>query len=106
MKEDGSPWRIIDYKNLNIAIPCQTNIIQSPFMCASAFPPKKKKTILDAKDGYQSVILTLGESREVTEFLCEFGRYHCVGLGQGLICSGDAYTHRFNKITLKFTNVV
>ena len=52
------------------------------------------------------MILALGESREVTEFLCEFGRYRCVGSGQGLICSGDAHTHRFNNITLKFTNVV
>ena len=38
--------------------------------------------------------------------MCEFGRYRCVGSGQGLICSGDAYTHRFDNITSKFTNVV
>ena len=48
MKKDGSPRRIIDYKNLNNAIPRQTNITKSPFMCASACPPKKLKTILDA----------------------------------------------------------
>ena len=62
MKKDGSPRRIIDYKNLNNAIPRQTNITQSRFMCASAYPPKKKKIILEAKDGYHSVILALGES--------------------------------------------
>ena len=28
------------------------------------------------------------------------------GSGQGLICSGDAYTHRFDNITSKFANVV
>ena len=38
--------------------------------------------------------------------MCEFGLYRCVGSGQGLICSGDAYTHRFDKITQNFTNVV
>ena len=81
MKKDGSPRRIIDYKRLNDAIPCQTNITQSPFMCASACPPGKKKTLLDAKDGYHSVILALGESLELTEFLCEFDRYRCVGSG-------------------------
>ena len=43
MKKDGSPRRIIDYKNLNNAVPHQTNITQSPFMCASACPPRKKK---------------------------------------------------------------
>ena len=62
-------------------------------MCVSACPTEKKKILLDAKDGYQSVILALGESQEVTEFLCEFGRYRCGGSGQGLICSGEAYTH-------------
>ena len=106
MKKYGLPRRIIDYKRLNEAIPRQTNITQSPFMYASACPPKKKTTLLDAKDGYHSVTLALGESREVTEFLCEYGRYRCVGSGQGLIFSGDAYTHRFDNITLKFTNVV
>ena len=75
-------------------------------MCSSACPPGKKKTLVDANDGYHSVILALGESKEVTEFLCEFGHYRCVGSGQGLICSDDAYTHRFNNITYKFTNVV
>ena len=103
VKKDGLPRRIIDYKCFNDAIPCQTNITKSPFMCASACPPKKKKTLLDAKDGYHSVVLALGESQEVTGFLCEFGRYRCVGSGQGLICSGDACTHRFNNITSKLT---
>jgi len=105
MKKDGSPHRIIDCKKLNNAIPRQTNITKCPFMCASACPPGKKKSILDAKDGYHSVVLEKGESREVTEFLCEFGKYRCIGSGQGLICSGDAYTHRFDNITSKFQNV-
>ena len=61
---------------------------------------------MDAKDGYHSVVLAEGESREVTELLFEFGRYRCVESGQGLICSGDGYTHRFDKITKKFTNVI
>ena len=72
MKKDRSPRRIIDYKKLDNAIPRQTNITKSPFMCASDCPPGKKKSILDAKDGYHSVVLEKGESRAVTEFLCEF----------------------------------
>ena len=75
-------------------------------MCASACRPNKNKTILDAKDGYHSVELEEGESREVTKFVCEFGRYRCVSSGQGLICNGDAYTHVFDNITSKFQNVV
>ena len=101
-EKDGSPRRIIDYKKLNNAISLQKNITKSPFMCASDCPPGKKKSILDAKDGYHSVVLEKEESRAVTEFLCEFGRYRCIGSGQGLICSGDGYTHRFDNITSKF----
>ena len=99
------PRRIIDYKRLNYAIPRQTNITQSPFMCASACPPNKKKTLWDAKDGYHSVRI-LDADQGCTEFLCEFGRYCSVSSGQGSICSGDAYTARFDKITQDFTNVV
>ena len=36
LKKDGSPSRLIDYKRLNDAIPRQTNITKSPFMCLSA----------------------------------------------------------------------
>ena len=104
-KKNGSPRRIIDYQNLNNAVPCHTNITQSPFMCVSACPPRKKKSILDAKDGYHSVPLKKGERQAVTEFICEFGCYRCIGSGQGLICSGDAYTHRFDNITSQFINV-
>ena len=64
MKKDGSPRRIIDYKNLNNAIPRQTNITKIPFMFASACPPKKQKTILDAKDGYHYVVLKWGKVKK------------------------------------------
>ena len=66
----------------------------------------KKISILDAKYCYHSVPLKKGESQAVNEFLCEFGCYRCIGSGQGLICSGDACTHRVDNITSQFTNVV
>ena len=106
MKNDGSPRRIIDYKKVNNAIPRQTIITKSPFICASACPPGKKKSILYAKDGYHSVVLEKGESRKVTKLLCQFDRYRCIGSCQGLICSGNAYTHRFDNITSKLQNVI
>ena len=46
MKKDGSPRQIIDYKRLTETIPCQINITQSPVMCASACPPKKKENFV------------------------------------------------------------
>ena len=48
----------------------------------------------------------MDSDQEYTEFLGEFGRYRCVGSGQGLICSGNAYTTRFDKIMQDFTNVL
>ena len=50
-------------------------------MCASARPPGKKNILLNAKDDSHLVVLALGESREVTEFPCEFDRFRCVGSG-------------------------
>ena len=105
LKKDRTTRRIIDYKRLNDAIPRKTNITQSMFMCASACPPHKKKTLLDAEDGYYSLIC-LDSDQAYTEFLCKFGRYRCIESGQGLICSGNAYTARFDKIMQDFTNVV
>ena len=105
LKKDRTTRRMIDYKRLNDAIPRQTNITQSMFMCASACPPHKNKTLLDAKYGYYSLIC-LDSDQAYTEFLCKFGRYRCIESGQGLICSGDAYTARFDKIKQDFTNLV
>ena len=51
MKKDKSPRWFIDYEILNNAINHHANITKSPFMRASACPPGKKKTLLDAKDG-------------------------------------------------------
>ena len=85
LKKDGSPRQIIDYKKLNHALPRPTNITQSLFFCPSAYPPGKKKTLLDAKDVYHSVALAKGENREVTKFLCKFSCDRGVGSGQGLI---------------------
>ena len=39
LKKDGSPRRLIDYKNLNNAIPRQTNITQSPFFLCPGVSP-------------------------------------------------------------------
>ena len=65
LKKYGSLRRIIYYKNLNNAVTCQTNITQSPYMCASACPPRKKKLISDAKDGYHSAPLRRGKVRRL-----------------------------------------
>ena len=51
------------YKRLNDAIPRQTNITHAPFFCASACPPGRTKTLLDAKYGFHSVVLAEGESQ-------------------------------------------
>ena len=53
--------------------------------------------MLDAWNGYHAVSLD-EESRELTTFITEFGRYRYVRAPQGHLAAGDAYTRRFDSI--------
>ena len=97
MKKDGSPRRIIDYKHLNNVIPRQTNITKSPFMCASACPQKKQKTILDAKDCYHSVVLEMGE---VVKSLSSFVNLVVIGASVLVKDLSVAVTHTLTGSTI------
>ena len=56
-KKDGRSRRTIDYQYLNSQCKQQTHHTASPFQQAMQVPPNTKKTVLDAVDGYHSVIL-------------------------------------------------
>ena len=53
--------------------------------------------MLDATDGYHAVVLD-EESRPLTTFITEWGRYRYCRLPQGYLASGDAYTRRYDDI--------
>ena len=103
-KKDGSPRRTVDLQNLNKVTHCETHHTPSPFNIVSVVPPGKKKTILDAWNGYHSVSLS-SEARDATTFITEWGRYRYLRAPQGFHASSDGYTKRFDDITSGFPRV-
>ena len=70
-----------------------------PFKKAMSIPPGHWKSTTDAFNGYHSVAIRESD-RPLTTFLTPWGRYRYRTTPQGYKISGDAYTHRFDKITV------
>lgn len=96
-KKDGSPRITVDYQQLNKVCSRETHPTDYPLDLVSSIPVHSYKTIADAYQGYHQVILDK-ESRKLTTFITEFGRYHCCRPPQGLNSSGDAYTSRYSEV--------
>ena len=96
-KADGSPRRTVDLQKLNQQCLRETHHCQSPFKLASQIPPETKKSILDATDGFHAIVLD-EESRPLTTFITEWGRYRYKRLPQGYSASQDAYTRRYDEL--------
>ena len=103
-KKDGSPRRTVDLQSLNKVTLRETHHTPSPFNIVSVIPPKKKKTVLDAWNGYHSVPLS-PSARDATTFITEWGRYRYLRAPQGFHASSDGYTKRFDDITSGFPRV-
>ncbi len=98
-KHNGEPRRTIDLQALNEASIRQTHPTMPPFQQAMSIPSHCWKTTTDAFNGYHSVLLRESD-RPLTTFLTPWGRYRYKTTPQGYKVSGDAYTHRFDKITV------
>ena len=98
-KKDGTPRRTVDLQKLNKATLRETHHTPSPFNQVSTVPPHMKKTVLDAWNGYHSLPLS-PEARDATTFITEWGRYRYLRAPMGFQASGDAYTRRFDDITV------
>ena len=96
-KKDGRPRRTVDYQHLNSQCMRETHHQQSPFNLAMQVPAGAYKTVLDAVDGYHSVMID-EESQPLTTFITEWGRYMYTRMPQGFLASGDAYTSRYDSI--------
>ena len=97
-KANGDPRRTIDFQRVNEATRRETHHTPSPFNLVSSIPSDKLKTVLDAWNGYHSLLLDQ-ESKRFTTFITEFGRYWYNRGPQGFHGTGDAYTRRFDDIT-------
>ena len=96
-KKDGRPRRTVDFQQLNSQCLRETHHQGSPFHLAMQVPAGAYKTVLDAVDGYHSVLLEEG-SQPLTTFITEWGRFMYKRLPQGFLASGDAYTSRYDQI--------
>ena len=96
-KKDGRPRRTVDLQKLNAQCDRETHHCQCPFQLACQVPPNTKKTILDAVDGFYAIPLD-EESRNLTTFITEWGRYRYLRLPQGYLAATDAYTRRYDEI--------
>ena len=98
-KANGKPRRVVDFQGLNNATLREIHHTPSPINLVSSIPAGKLKTVLDAWNGYHSLMLD-PESKELTTFITEWGRYRYCRGPQGFHGTGDAYTRRFDDITV------
>ena len=97
-KTNGEPRHTIDFQDLNEATFREYNHTPSPFNLVSTIPEGTLKTVLDAKNGFHSLLIE-EESRKYTDFITEWGVYQYCRGPQGYHGTGDAYTRRFDDIT-------
>lgn len=98
-KHDNSPRRVVDLQKLNAATKRETHHTPAPYNQVSVIPPNKKKTVLDAWNGYHSLSLA-PSARDATSFITEWGRYRYLRAPQGFHAAGDGYTRRYDDITV------
>ena len=96
-KSNGTPRRTVDLQALNRNSVRQTHHTRSPYHLVMDIPPRKKKTVFDAWNGFHSVPIH-ADDRHYTTFLTEWGRYRYKMTPQGHKASQDGYTHRFDNI--------
>ena len=102
-KKNGKPRRTVDFQPLNKFAARETHHTPSPFHQARSVPCNKKKTVLDAWNGYHSVPIR-EEDRHFTTFITPWGRYRYKTTPQGYIASGDGYTKRYDAIVAHIKN--
>ena len=104
-KADGSPRRTVDFQQLNRQCYRETHYTESPFSLAMKVPPASFKSKIDVVDSYHTIELD-EQSRPLTTFITEWGRYQYCRMPQGFVAAGDAFVRRYAEITKDFKNHV
>ena len=102
-KKTGKPRRTVDLQSLNRHATRETHHTPSPFHQARSIPHGKRKTVLDAWNGYHNVPIR-EEDRHLTTFITPWGRYRYKTAPQGYIASGNGYTRRYDEIVATIPN--
>ena len=83
VKKNDQPHRIVDLQaRAGKSCLLETHHTPSPFNLAQSVSSGTRKTVLDAWNGYQAVLLD-EDSREPTTFITKFGRYRYSRTPQG-----------------------
>ena len=104
LKKSGKLRFVVDFQPLNPLSLRETHHTATPWNLVSLIPKNVKKSILDASNAYHSIKLA-AESRDKTTFITEWGRFWYLRAPQGYTGSGDAYTKRFDDITVDVKDV-
>ena len=104
-KKDGTPRRAVSLVKPNQATVRHHHHTPSPFQQAIKVPPKTWRSILDAWNGYHSILLHPA-ARDLFTFIIKWGRFRYLRCPQGYHSSGDVYTHHFDEITKNFSDNV
>lgn len=73
-KKNCKPRRTVDFQPLNVHATRETHHTPSPFHQARLVPHGTKKSVLDAWNGYHSVLIH-PDDRHLTTFITPWGRY-------------------------------
>ena len=98
-KANGKPRRTVDFQQLNKATLREVHHTPCPINLVASIPGNTLKTVLDAWNGYHSLLLD-PESKHMTTFITEWGAYRYCRGPQGYHGTGDAFTRRFDDITM------
>ena len=96
-KADGSPRLVVDLQKLNKHCTRSVHHTVPPFQQARRITSNTYRTVIDAWNGYYSVLLR-EEDRHLFTFSTEFGLFRFRVAPQGFIGSGDGYTDRYDRI--------
>ena len=98
-KANGQPRRVVDLQELSKWCQRETHHTRPPFDMISSVPSNCYKTKLDAYWGFHQVPLAK-ESRPLTTFITQWGRYRYLRTPMGHSSASDAYTKRYDDAVM------
>ena len=105
-KSDGSPRRTIDLQPLNKVATRETHHVIPPAQQVRSIPKNQLMSVFDAWNGYHSIPIDPAD-RDKFSFMTEsHGKLRYCRAPQGYTASGDAYTHRYDRIVASVERLI
>ena len=96
-KTNGQPRRTVDMSPLNRQAKREVHSVRAPFKQARTIEAKSWRTVIDAWNGYHSLVIHK-DDRGLTTFITPWGVFRYVRAPQGFLSSGDGYNRRMDEI--------